>query len=78
MASSSAFDGALRAVAKTVPTDAVGADLSCLTSSRPRPREQPVMRYEAMVKAESIWSFKEFRCEGCYRIRAVADMVRSP
>lgn len=47
-----AVDGVeLREVAKTVATVDEAAETSCLTSSRPRPREDPVTRYDAMIKA---------------------------
>ena len=47
-----AADGVeLRAVAKTMPTDDDVAETSCLTSSRPKSREDRVTRYDAMTKA---------------------------
>jgi len=41
--------GEARAVANMVPTALQGKDNSVLTISSPRPREQPVMRYEDIL-----------------------------
>lgn len=51
----SAVEASLRAVANTRPTWAGGRVASWVTISRPRPREDPVTRYAAMVIFLSWW-----------------------